>query len=161
MFLTPGFATLTHTVATTVVLLLLCCKLWDNCSVQRHDKCTEPEIMESTFSWELQQYFCVADIRKNCFWFWSFQVRTVHISMMLQSFSCMLPQQLLQGRKGRTIPVAFRMWFPQVIHVTFPPQLLTCFLFSLLSHPVSFPWQLRHIVILKGFPLCSALFYYL
>lgn len=65
------------------------------------------------------------------------------------------------GKKGQaalSIVVALGVWFPQVIHVTFPAQLPTCFLFSFLPHPMSFLWQLRHMS-LEGFSLYSVLFF--
>lgn len=65
LLLTLDFATLTHMVVVTVLALFIYCKLLDNCSVQRHNKCTESQIVESPFSWELQQYFCVVDVRKK------------------------------------------------------------------------------------------------
>lgn len=55
-----------------------------------------------------------------------------------------------------SVPVVLRIWFPQVVQVSFPPQLFT--LFPSLP-PCDFSLQqLRHVVYLEASPLYSALF---
>lgn len=120
----------------TTLVLLWCCELLDNCRVQIHNKCTEPPMMESIFLRTSvllilgQNYSDSAVCRLRLCIFQSY----CNLFHTYSLNSCSKPGK--EGQAPLSVPVVLRIWFPQVVQVSFSPQLFT--LSFLLSRPVIF-----------------------
>lgn len=130
-------------------------------------------MMESTFSWEFQQYFCVADVRRNCFWFWSLEVRTAYFNDIAISFthivsaaSARLERKIRQRSQylqhsGYGFLRLF-VWFFFLIISFFPPTTaLHAFFFPSSSAPRVFFGSWGTWWAWRVFPLYSTFFFFL